>query len=160
MKHFNERHSTALMLELVAELGEVVLLCELFDLVSTHTPCGWGGGCSCQQAEPGQGEAGGVSDLLHLAGGEGPRQKLLRHILARFLGLHCTLFHQVSKEINWFPFWCSAWRVPGGTTLFEFSDNWCRAEAYSWAQRRDRRMMRPARRNIAGENIVWCYHRL
>ena len=88
---------------LVAEAGEVVFLCELFDLVSTHHVA------EVEDAVADKLNQVKVKDedfsaLMQLACGEGPRQKLLRQILARFLGLRCTSFHQVSKEINWFPF--------------------------------------------------------
>ena len=91
------------MLDLVAEAGEVVFLCELFDLVSTHHVA------EVEDAVADKLNQVKVKDedfsaLMQLACGEGPRQKLLRQILARFLGLRCTSFHQVSKEINWFQF--------------------------------------------------------
>jgi len=78
------------MLELVAEGGEVDFLSDLFEVVSTH-----------HVAEVEDAVANKLNQvkvreedfpaLLQLAGGGGgPRQELLRHILARFLGKHLS----------------------------------------------------------------------
>jgi len=84
------------MLELVAEGGEVVFLSDLFEMVSTH-----------HVAEVEDAVANKLNQvkvreedfpaLMQLAcGGAGPRQKLLLHILARFLGNHCPSSHQLA----------------------------------------------------------------
>ena len=91
------------MLELVAEGGEVVFLSDLFEMVSTH-----------HVAEVEDAVANKLNQvkvreedfpaLMQLAcGGAGPRQKLLQHLLARFLGKHCPSSHQVFKHIIRFP---------------------------------------------------------
>ena len=87
------------MLELVAEGGEVDFLSDLFEVVSTH-----------HVAEVEDAVANKLNQvqvreedfpaLLQLAGGGGgPRQELLWHILARFLGKHCPSSHQVFNDI-------------------------------------------------------------
>ena len=87
------------MLELVAEGGEVDFLCDLFDVVSMH-----------HVAEVADAVANKLNQvkvreedfpaLMQLAcRGVGPRQKLLQHILARFLGKHCPSSHQVFNGI-------------------------------------------------------------
>ena len=86
------------MLELVAEGGEVDFLSDLFEVVSTH-----------HVAEVEDAVANKLNQvkvreedfpaLMQLAGGGGgPRQELLRHILARFLGKHFPSSHQVFNE--------------------------------------------------------------
>ena len=88
------------MLELVAEGGEVVFLSDIFEVVSTH-----------HVAEVEDAVANKLNQvqvreedfpaLMKLAcGGGGPRQRLLRQILASFLGKHCPSSYQVSKNIN------------------------------------------------------------
>jgi len=84
------------MLELVAEGGEVDFLSDLFEVVSTH-----------HVAEVEDAVANKLNQvkvreedfpaLMQLAGGGGgPRQELLRHILARFLGKHFPSSHQLA----------------------------------------------------------------
>lgn len=84
------------MLELVAEGGEVDFLSDLFEVVSTH-----------HVAEVEDAVANKLNQvkvreedfpaLMQLAGeGGGKSQKLVRHILARFLGKRCPSSHQLA----------------------------------------------------------------
>ena len=84
------------MLELVAECGS---LYDLFEVVSTHHVAEVEDTVvkKLNQMEVREEEFSAL--MQHACGEATPRQKLLRRILARFLGKHCPSSYQVHKGI-------------------------------------------------------------